>query len=489
MKKISIALFFFFFAAYLLTASGKFYRRDAMEIGLTTSSLAHGKIDITGKPGFGIQYGARGRNGKYYSFFEIGTAFVNIPFYAIGKLVSRIAGIEPLKFIIYNFSNCFFASLLCVLFFNFCDELNFKKNISAALTFVLGFGTYIWTYSKIQGYDIIYTLIFMLILYLLLKHKKYKEKEHFFAAALLYGFSIFFRITFLVLFPLFLLFLFIPFEKQAVKENLKKAVFFVFPALFAVIALLIFNYYRFGSILLDPRSFALNTDGFFEHKFYLACFSMVFSPGKSIFLYNPALLIIFLEYKTVVKYKIGMFLVFVLFYLTAVHSFFFGWSGDWGWGLRYLMPGVVCWLAASGFIYEKITKKYKFLFAALLVISVFINVASVTLNPFAYFMYADSPVKTHKFLKKKYLTFDNHLTYQITEFCKGVSEGISRKEEIDTDANWYYTINADEYKFFDFWLYYLFLFESKIYAIVILIIILAAQIFSLRWGWFLIEKD
>jgi hypothetical protein len=145
-------------------------------------------------------------------------------------------------------------------------------------------------------------------------------------------------------------------------------------------ALAVFNYVRFGSIWeagYGPHVAQTLQMGLFDTPLLVGLSGMLFSPGKSVFLFNPVLLVslaafpLFWRTHRALALTAGsVFAGTVLFY--AGYTF---WSGDLAWGPRYLASSIgFCLLPlipVAGF------PRWRRLLAPVGLVSIVIQVASV----------------------------------------------------------------------------------------------------------------
>ena len=105
-----------------------------------------------------------------------------------------------------------------------------------------------------------------------------------------------------------------------------------------------YNYVRFGSVWqtspVEPNYFSLGHLGAGLYGFLL-------SPGKSIFLYIPALPIAIYGTYRMSQFKplIAAFAGFIALYHLLIYALWTAWHGGWCWGPRFLLPAVpLLWL-------------------------------------------------------------------------------------------------------------------------------------------------
>jgi hypothetical protein len=148
-----------------------------------------------------------------------------------------------------------------------------------------------------------------------------------------------------------------------------------------------YNYIRFGSILETGNRLATVTTlaghGLFESAPLPTLAAMLFSPGKSIFLYNPVLILLPLGiYGFYRKNKIlAIAMAAAIIANFTFNSFYTTWTGDYAWSLRLQVPVLpFLVLPLAELFASKLKAVTKKLIILLVVISAVIQVASVVYN-------------------------------------------------------------------------------------------------------------
>jgi hypothetical protein len=131
--------------------------------------------------------------------------------------------------------------------------------------------------------------------------------------------------------------------KRGTAQAARAATIYALSGLPFVGAILLWNWIRFGNVLTFGYSslgMPLDLVLGFRSPVAIGLFGLLFSPGKSFFLYN---VLFFFAFSGVAETRkrcaeylgaaVLSFVALVLFYST-----YWGWSGDWGWGPRYLTP-------------------------------------------------------------------------------------------------------------------------------------------------------
>jgi hypothetical protein len=144
-----------------------------------------------------------------------------------------------------------------------------------------------------------------------------------------------------------------------------------------------YNYLRFGSVFENGYNIAsadmFGGIGAFEGNPLYSVSALFFSPGKSLFLYNPVLLLLpfcFLNF-----YKKNRSVALATFFAVSANLIFNGfhttWAGDYAWSSRYqasIIPFLILPLAC---LFEKRSKIVKGISLGIIVISMIIQISSV----------------------------------------------------------------------------------------------------------------
>jgi len=151
---------------------------------------------------------------------------------------------------------------------------------------------------------------------------------------------------------------------------------------------LAYNYYRFGSI--SETGYSAIKDQFAAGSIYGGLFGFLFSPGKSIFLYSPALILTVFGLRPYFKrgdnrLELGFGLVLFFTYL-LFYAFFWNWEGDWTWGARYLLPTFPFVLLATVPLFEDLSRATRRGFYACICSALLVNALGLLIQFDQYFL-------------------------------------------------------------------------------------------------------
>jgi hypothetical protein len=341
---------------------------------------------------------AIGAGGKRYSFYGLGQSICLLPFAAIGLAIEKAGGVDAK---VADLTGQFLASVILFaaigaslvwLFYKLVISLGYNGKTAILLSAVFAFATMNFHYSVNTQEQTQVALLLVLAIFLMVRY----YQEHRFVYAWLFcvalGMCLIFRMTSAVMiFPVYLIAVVNEVFRSGRKDILKIiAKWFLAGALGTggfIIACGWYNYIRFGNVF--ESGYGLVADTFLGgHKLFESpplptLAAMLFSPGKSIFLYNPVLLLLPLcVYGFYHRHKVVALTVFsAILSDFAFHSFFTAWAGDYAWSIRYQVPLLAFLVLPLVVLFSKPLKTLaKIFIVSLILVSCVIQVASVVYN-------------------------------------------------------------------------------------------------------------
>ena len=362
-KTLTLALLLFFLLAsiYSLTYSGTFMTDDEHILASRSLSLGFdGQVNNT------RVYG----NSRLYAFSilpqEYSSPAVNVePAQAfVGAMLARwAAALNVGRIHALYLSNIYVVALSAVFLFLSILFLGYSKNTALFTGVMFGLGTMAWPYSKTYFRDPL-AMLFISLAWALLLFIKTNQMNKLFRAAAWVGLilavlgGILSKNTATLLIPVILLDLIVHYADQLSLQNLwrtllehwkKTAVIggavliLVFLWLFAVpgegmFTRISYHYYEYliTAFLSKPHP------GFFR-----ALVGPLISPGKSIFIYSPVLVLAVMG--SVKRWETAWPAWSYLFLLIFGQAVFYDdqWWGFIQWGLRYLLPSLPLLMIAA----------------------------------------------------------------------------------------------------------------------------------------------
>jgi hypothetical protein len=428
---LACLLFLNFF--YFLFSSGRVRTIDEVSSDFQVESLAkHGTAAIPQAVEAKMFYGTLDRFGRPESPYPPGQALVMLPWYVAGRFVGQHLPGLPLKVrdIVSDFfltGESAFASALAVAFALYIFlQLGISPKTSFLAAGIFALATPLAAYSGWLLSEPLAAALFLgaaAALFAVPQETPISLARALSAGALL-GAAVWVRPTHVIMIPIFLAALFVR-EKE---KGWAAAAAIAVAAGLGVILLLWRNEFLHGSLFdfgypsAAEGGKALNT---FETPLSTGLIGFLVSPGKSIFLFCPPVLLAFMGLPRLWRRDRG--LAFVAGAAPVVYLLFFAtytqWEGGYCYGPRYLVPalallclGVGPALAAGESKLGTHSRNIRLLAIAVFVLGFFVQVIGTTTS----FLEADvvgryydamynyrmgfSPIATHVLLLKHYLS-------------------------------------------------------------------------------------
>ncbi len=421
--RVQLGLYLLFLSVYLISASGHFTSTDHVSLYLTTQSLVQ-EHTLAIKP---INDAIVGADGQFFGAFGPGQAIVSIPFYVLGLLIDRLSspglkaywggpdlgdwgGTVPIFFV--SLFNQMITPFLCLLLFHFCRRLGFSLRRSFAVTLIFGFGTAVWVYAQQYFQHPLESLCLFGAIYLLFVRRDHLKPEHALLSGSVLGLGILTRSNLLLVAGPLVIYLgyCVLSQKNTARfaPGLKAAILylgaFTLPLLLVLVILVYVNHLKYGYYLstrlsytpgnwLDTLRFGFDTlladsrwrldrEGW-ANPIWIGLYGNLASPGRSIFLYSPPLVIaLFTFHKFYRQFRAEALLCLslVLLYLIP-YSLYGHWHGGWAWGPRLMLPIIPMLMLPLGYFLE--TPRQMVIVSLLALLGAGVQILGLTIN-FSY---------------------------------------------------------------------------------------------------------
>ncbi len=279
-----------------------------------------------------------GRGGHYYPVAALLACLVHVPGALLQMLLNQIlpGRVNPGLVFTSQLGPLVLGALAPVLFFRLLKQLGYDLRQAAVSTLLLGAGTSVWVYAHRPYSEILQVVCFIIFLGALLRAAETPTQRSFlrlgFAAALLVNS----KNVYAACLPgagLYLFLRFRPDRQLIIRALLWSGVGF----LPGVVALAAYNYVRWGSIMAS--GYGAVTTGFWRENILVGLWGQFLSPGKSVFLYSPPLILALFGIRRLVMRRPNVALAIALTVgpVILLYARYVFWSGDWAWGPRYLV--------------------------------------------------------------------------------------------------------------------------------------------------------
>ena len=312
--RVAFAVFVVFLVVYLITWGGHYTSGDGAQ------KIAWAKAML-----FGASSGVPAGQNGIYSKYGIGHSLIAMPALALASFLGSHTGIRveaALYTLIFVFNGAILLALIAYYLLRF-----YPRRHVLVLVGLIGLATSWWPYTKLDFSEPLVTT--MLFAGFLLMRSGRPMTGMFLAA-----FIITIRLDSVILVAL--LGLWFLFRKPGLRNIVKISV-----VILPWIALVAWsNYVRYHSIF--DRGYA--NEGF-TTPFLIGLEGILFSPGKSVFVFSPPLVLGFLGWsgfwrRSALREDAALFLAIFTTEL-LIYAKWWDWSSDDAWGIRFMIPAVV----------------------------------------------------------------------------------------------------------------------------------------------------
>ena len=378
-SKIHLALFLFFFSVYVLTGQGSIQSADGKIMFLLTQAMVENH-----SVSFSEIVSLSDTPGPQYSKYGLGMSVLAIPFYLFGKLLSFLLGIEASLATQFTVSmiNAMLTALSCLMVFRIATE-RFEFTLRIGLFLALGFGlsTIAWYYSEDFMSEPATTFFLLSAVYWVTG--KDRTMRGLLWAGTFLALAVSCRLAALVVIPGFIFYQWMVWAESA-EKNIKQLVLDLLlpaiPVVAVLMLIMIYNYLRFGGPLETGYE---KISG----RFLLGFFGILFSPGKSLFLFNPLTLFGCLAFMFFLREQRKTALLFGWLIVShlVLFSFWHSWQGGMSWGPRLMLVVLPYLILPIGFLLREHKQAVKIPVLLALVVGILIQLPSVTVNVARYY--------------------------------------------------------------------------------------------------------
>ena len=404
---IACGLLLFVFAIYALSSPGRIDIIDGQaRFDVAFNWVLNGRPLIT--DGWIPFTGVPGRGGLHYSYYGAPASAFAIPLVWMG-LYSNTS-----EFLFTLVSPLFGAAIASFLFL-LCLELGLDRRRALGWTMVSGFATYVWAISNSSFDNAQHAFFTVAAIYCAVLSARRRSAWYAALGGLLAGVLFMYQQYFLLIVPALAIAtlegrLFSAHgrvsEPQRVERRLAKTADFLrrawrrpgeersgllryctFLATVSVgIALsLLYNHMRFGTWLQDGKIHTVTTNKYLWGNPLAGLLTLLVSPGKSVFLYSPTLVLGVLGMRRLARRRpeLATSIIATSVLLIAFLSFIRFAGGDWCWGPRYLTPLLPLWALAFPFCVEGVGRRK--LVSALVAASFFVQLLALSVETQRFF--------------------------------------------------------------------------------------------------------
>jgi hypothetical protein len=365
---LSLALFWFLLAVYLLTYSPRFHSSDGLAMFATAESLARrGEWDADQIRWMGLQQGTFGLDGHLYTRKGVGVSLLALPLVWLGLIVP---GWGPATTALIF--NALVTAAAGALLLRYLQRLGYDDRVALVAGLIFGLATLAWPYAKTFFSDPLAGLCLVVAALAMLHFSDTGRAADALWAGLALAVSVATRYANAVMIPLFGLLLLksqigkhlhcaqaqVSANQQISKSaNQRSAIsnsqspisnpqslisslraWFAFgvPLVVTAIAIAFFNVARYG----DPLNTGYLPEESFGGIWWQGIAGLLISPGRGLFLYAPVLLMALPAAPTFFRrhgVQAALVWAIILAHL-LLYSKWFMWHGGYAWGPRFMAP-------------------------------------------------------------------------------------------------------------------------------------------------------
>ena len=411
MKKFLISYFIFTFVFFTFFASGFMDSQDGLQYLTIARRIYYDHTLEMPKETFATRDNIHMNviesvDGKEYAVTGLGYSLALLPSVFIEDLFLKFTNNEPISafplqndwpvLLFASMTNAFFGAIFVTSFYYFLRLLKVNHSNALLLSFLTSISSSILIYSKHSFAHMMFVSFMFLSFVLLKKYSIKKEKKDIFFAGLSFGVMLIsYNASYVFVVPALCLYYLI-LNINDLKKNFLRFFYNFLPFIAGSFPFYLLNKYVIGIVKLSQVS-ELDRVSSELHKvifkipayvFVEGFWGILFSPGKSIFLYSPILLILIIFwYKlSFKKFKAEILSGLLLFftYLFCIGTFMGGpellvWHGDSSFGNRYMLAAIPFLLVFVSLIYLKLSKNVKlFVFYPILFISILVQIIGIS---------------------------------------------------------------------------------------------------------------
>jgi len=391
--KLATILFFFFWSFFLFFSSGIVESQDGLQyLAITRQMYYNHSVAMPDAkyPLDNIHMNVNiGRDGRDYAPTGLGFSLAYLPAVVLEDVFNRLAGLSPTQnfpldndwpiMLFGSMTNAFYGALFVTVFFYYLRTFTFDKKTALLLSFVLFISSNLFVYTKFGYAHMMFVSFLLLTFFCIRKYRLSLKRYWLFIAGTAYGIVIIsYNPTFFLPLPALGLYYLgsLHWEKLKTRTLILKNV--GLDAMWGVVGVLpwvllyaYFNLIRFGG----PASSGYGGGGVpippVPPAFVLfeGVWGLLLSPGKSIFLFTPILLIpILFWFKLQRKWwpeliaGLTLFFVYLYFIGSIVGGVdYYPWHGESCFGPRYMLPIIPFVLLIAALLYRRLSKWQKLL--------------------------------------------------------------------------------------------------------------------------------
>lgn len=375
-------IFFVALGVFLLSGPG---RIDIID-GQIRFDVARNWLE-TGKPELLdpvlIGYGLRGSDGRVYAGYNAAASFVALPLVALGRALGDPAG--ELQRFLFSWTGALFGAGVVVVLLAWLVDLGVPVRRATAFALLAAFASYLWPLAATTFDQIQHTFFLAFGLFAAGRAGARQSAAWAAVSGAAFGLLLNYQENYLLLWPPALLLL-ARGERLSERRLRLRFLAHLLPILLGAVAFLEYNKARFGVAYFFAREPIAVVHPPLLGNPIVGLVSLLFSPGKSILLYSPTLLLGLLGWRALAKRDRTLSRSILLASVTQLLfiSCFTFFGSDWAWGPRYLGPLLPLWILPAA-LWRPSTLAVRRASRALIVAAVGVQLLGLSLDDHRFF--------------------------------------------------------------------------------------------------------
>lgn len=343
---IGILIFCFFVFVYSLTIRAQLSYGDEAARYLEAQSVVQNHnfaipmIPDTNKIGV---------DGKNYNRFEFGYEALLLPPYALARtLLGVAAGRDDAPILFMGILNSIVTALTCLVLFRFSSALGVGRRISLWVTLIFGLATIAWTYSQGLFRESLQAFTLLLSVYAAVRYRQSNDARSLWMSAISLGYLIFTKTADVIFLPVILAYLIMRRQSDQMQNSsvarlidaAKILIVFLIPMSLFLLLQSWVNIVKFGNLFAIGPTYDNNVLPYFSiSNLWVGLGGFLFSPGKSLFLYSPP--VVLSLFAAVVFFqksrREATLMIFLVVLDILLYGAYYDWTSGSFWGPRYLV--------------------------------------------------------------------------------------------------------------------------------------------------------
>ena len=330
-------LLLFGLSLYLLTTGAYLDNPDGRSAYSVTRGLAlRGSIAIPPEEHLDTLFEKVGRDGVVYSKYGVVQPILQLPLFLAGRWLDPLNERRTTETAV-SLLPAILTALTLPLLYRLTYQLYSSKQVALVLSLIYGGTTMAWLYATLTYTEPLLTLLLLAVVSLLFRADRTASSTVRTSACCLAG--VLAGIAILTKYPAVIYVPALVWYVWQMKQRKYAAVMaFVGPLLLGVLCLASYNHFRFGDVL--NTGYHIQELTRLPRPLWYGLYTVLLSPGKSVFIYAPPLLLaLFTFHHFVSKYwSFAWLLIFLVCSSLMFYAVVNPWAGAWSPGPRYHLP-------------------------------------------------------------------------------------------------------------------------------------------------------